>query len=231
MEYGTGAIFGCPAHDQRDLDSPASIICRLSRLCCRRGEDAASFAISDEAYPDPALLIIRVSSTGCRLTTQGQGDRRDRTAASRAGRDAIPFCATGASAVSVTGAAHPLSFIARVAARCRCQKKICLLFCPMMSRSTNLATHLIVIRLGNMSLAPSVTNPRHARPIPAIPLSIQLVLRALLLGQRYRTSAQRRSQLLAAGRSICRRHRHAILHLLYSRFFMRRHAHDRLCRG
>ena len=20
MEYGTGAIFGCPAHDQRDLD-------------------------------------------------------------------------------------------------------------------------------------------------------------------------------------------------------------------
>ena len=28
MDYGTGAIFACPAHDQRDLDSAANMICQ-----------------------------------------------------------------------------------------------------------------------------------------------------------------------------------------------------------
>ena len=29
MDYGLGAVFGCPAHDQRDLDFAKNIILRL----------------------------------------------------------------------------------------------------------------------------------------------------------------------------------------------------------
>jgi leucyl-tRNA synthetase len=36
MEYGTGAIFGCPAHDQRDLDFARKYGLPVRRWCCRR---------------------------------------------------------------------------------------------------------------------------------------------------------------------------------------------------
>ena len=36
MDYGTGAIFGCPAHDQRDLDFARKYGLAVSRWSCRR---------------------------------------------------------------------------------------------------------------------------------------------------------------------------------------------------
>jgi leucyl-tRNA synthetase len=35
MDYGTGAIFGCPAHDQRDLDFARKYGLTWSRPSCR----------------------------------------------------------------------------------------------------------------------------------------------------------------------------------------------------
>ncbi len=56
MAYGTGAIFGCPAHDQRDLD-----FCRKYRLpvvpvVIPEDADAKKFEIGDEAYVGPGRL-------------------------------------------------------------------------------------------------------------------------------------------------------------------------------
>ena len=35
MEYGTGAIFGCPAHDQRDLDFANAYKLPVNQSCCQ----------------------------------------------------------------------------------------------------------------------------------------------------------------------------------------------------
>jgi leucyl-tRNA synthetase len=56
MEYGTGAIFGCPAHDQRDLDFARKYGLRVRAVVIPEGEDPLGFKIEDEAYTGPGLL-------------------------------------------------------------------------------------------------------------------------------------------------------------------------------
>ncbi|MBO0765081.1 MAG: leucine--tRNA ligase [Hyphomicrobiaceae bacterium] len=57
MGYGTGAIFGCPAHDQRDLDFARKYGRPVIPVVLPPGADRATFAISDEAYDGDGTLI------------------------------------------------------------------------------------------------------------------------------------------------------------------------------
>ena len=57
MEYGTGAIFGCPAHDQRDLDFARKYGLHVQPVVLPPGADPASFAIGDIAYLEDGTLI------------------------------------------------------------------------------------------------------------------------------------------------------------------------------
>ena len=57
MEYGTGAIFGCPAHDQRDLDFANAYDLPVIPVVLPDDADAASFAITDTAYTGPGKLF------------------------------------------------------------------------------------------------------------------------------------------------------------------------------
>ncbi|MDE0050530.1 MAG: leucine--tRNA ligase [Rhodospirillales bacterium] len=57
MDYGTGAIFGCPAHDQRDLDFARSQGLPVIPVVCPPGADAASVEIGDEAYVGDGTAI------------------------------------------------------------------------------------------------------------------------------------------------------------------------------
>lgn len=50
MEYGSGAIFGCPAHDQRDLDFARKYDLPVIPVILPPEADAASFEIAAEAY-------------------------------------------------------------------------------------------------------------------------------------------------------------------------------------
>jgi leucyl-tRNA synthetase len=57
MEYGTGAIFGCPSGDQRDLDFANKYGLPVIPVVMPEGADAATFQIIDEAYVDDGVMI------------------------------------------------------------------------------------------------------------------------------------------------------------------------------
>jgi leucyl-tRNA synthetase len=57
MEYGTGAIFGCPAHDQRDLDFANKYGLGNTPVVCPPGVDPQKFVITDTAYDGPGRMI------------------------------------------------------------------------------------------------------------------------------------------------------------------------------
>jgi leucyl-tRNA synthetase len=57
MEYGTGAIFGCPAHDQRDLEFSNKYGLGNTPVVCPPGQDPATFIIADTAYDGDGRLI------------------------------------------------------------------------------------------------------------------------------------------------------------------------------
>ncbi|MGE3146178.1 MAG: leucine--tRNA ligase [Pseudorhodoplanes sp.] len=57
MDYGTGAIFGCPAHDQRDLDFVNKYGLGNIPVVCPEGQDPKTFVITDTAYDGPGKLI------------------------------------------------------------------------------------------------------------------------------------------------------------------------------
>jgi leucyl-tRNA synthetase len=56
MEYGTGAIFACPAHDQRDLDFARKYGLPVLPVVVPEGEKDGDFTIGAEAYTGPGRL-------------------------------------------------------------------------------------------------------------------------------------------------------------------------------
>jgi leucyl-tRNA synthetase len=57
MEYGTGAIFGCPGHDQRDLDFVNKYGLGVTPVVCPTGQDPTTFIITDTAYDGDGRMI------------------------------------------------------------------------------------------------------------------------------------------------------------------------------
>jgi leucyl-tRNA synthetase len=57
MEYGTGAIFGCPAHDQRDLEFARKYDLPVTPVVLPPGEDAATFTVADKAFDGTGVMI------------------------------------------------------------------------------------------------------------------------------------------------------------------------------
>ena len=57
MDYGTGAIFGCPGHDQRDLDFARKYGLPVTPVVLPPGHDVESFDIANEAYVGDGTII------------------------------------------------------------------------------------------------------------------------------------------------------------------------------
>ena len=57
MGYGTGAIFGCPAHDQRDIDFARKYDLDVTPVVLPPGADRAAFEVGEEAYTGPGSIF------------------------------------------------------------------------------------------------------------------------------------------------------------------------------
>jgi leucyl-tRNA synthetase len=57
MDYGTGAIFGCPAHDQRDLDFALKYNLEVLPVVAPQNSNPDSFKIKKEAFIDDGFMI------------------------------------------------------------------------------------------------------------------------------------------------------------------------------
>ena len=87
MDYGTGAIFGCPAHDQRDLDFARKYGLDVVPVVCPSDADAAGFAVGSEAYLGTGRMINSRFLDGMaiedakaamadKIEAMGQGERK-----------------------------------------------------------------------------------------------------------------------------------------------------------
>jgi leucyl-tRNA synthetase len=57
MDYGTGAVFGCPAHDQRDLDFVRRYGLGAMPVVCPPGVEPSAFTITNSAYEGEGRMI------------------------------------------------------------------------------------------------------------------------------------------------------------------------------
>ena len=68
MDYGTGAIFACPAHDQRDLDFARKYDLSVTPVVLPKGEDAADFSVDTEAYTGDGTIFNSAFLDGMSIT-------------------------------------------------------------------------------------------------------------------------------------------------------------------
>ena len=57
MDYGSGAIFGCPAHDQRDLDFARKYALPVRPVVLPAGADPATYEVGAEAWTGPGRIF------------------------------------------------------------------------------------------------------------------------------------------------------------------------------
>ena len=57
MDYGTGAIFGCPAHDQRDLNFANKYKLKVLPVVKPKNIESSKFNIGNEAFTDDGILF------------------------------------------------------------------------------------------------------------------------------------------------------------------------------
>ncbi|WP_085901566.1 leucine--tRNA ligase [Kiloniella majae] len=69
MDYGTGAVFGCPAHDQRDLDFARKYDLTVTPVVLPKDEDPNIFTVENEAYTGEGTLFNSQFLDGLDIST------------------------------------------------------------------------------------------------------------------------------------------------------------------
>jgi leucyl-tRNA synthetase len=223
MDYGTGAIFGCPAHDQRDFDFATKYDLPIPPVFEPNDANGrpwieAYVPMKSERCATSAALPGRGVQTGEEGVAAAIAHAEDRAMARASPSTA---CATGAFRASAIGAARFRWCIAPPAAWCPRRRKTCRSSCPMTSASTSPATRWTATRPGATVPARNAAPRPSARRTRWIPLWIRRGTTPASPPSRQTPTVAEDADYWMNVDQYIGGIEHAILHLLYSRFFAR----------
>ena len=90
MDYGFGAVFGCPAHDQRDLDFARKYKLKILPVVCPP-EKSKNFEIDKEAYTGPGIIFNSQFLNGLKVPDESIIKTIDILETKKLGKEKINF--------------------------------------------------------------------------------------------------------------------------------------------
>src|ERR1700744_2583832 len=133
MGYGTGAIFGCPAHDQRDLAFARKYGLSVTPVVVPSAADPKTFTVGTEAYTGPGRLANSRFLDGMTVE-QAKAEVAARLEKAGIGQRTVNYRVRDWLGAGPGAAPSPWCIV-KNAAWCRCRSGICRCCCPKRSIS------------------------------------------------------------------------------------------------